>query len=356
MNQPITKEHILSALEKVKSPLSLHSILEGQYLKNVSVCDNIAKLNFELHPHEQGIQKSLESQINTALTPLGLKEYKVEFSILDGKHPPAVAASVESHMKSVIAVASGKGGVGKSTVAANLAVALAKLGFQTGLLDADIYGPSIPLLMKKVGSQPLATPQGKIVPLENYGLKLMSVGFVTEPGQAIVWRGPMIHKLLEEFFKKVEWGDLDYLVIDLPPGTGDTQLSLSQLIPLSGAVIVTTPQDVALADVEKCVKMFEKVHIPILGIVENMSYYLCSRCGERDEIFSHGGGQKAAEKWGYHYLGAIPLKTQIREGGDSGLPFVEQNLNSQESQAILEIAKQLKDRVKPVEKIHIHKT
>ena len=215
------------------------------------------------------------------------------------------------HIKNVIAVGSGKGGVGKSTVATNLALALHQQGLKVGLLDADIYGPSVPMMLGVCGEEPQANQEGGILPIEAHGIKTMSIGFIAKETQAIIWRGPMIHKMLDEFISRVAWGELDYLIVDLPPGTGDAQLSLSQLIPLTGAVVVTTPQEVALADVRRAVQMFKKVEIPLLGVIENMSYYSCPTCHERADIFSSGGGEKAARLWETKFLGGIPLVQDV---------------------------------------------
>ncbi|MGQ0812119.1 MAG: Mrp/NBP35 family ATP-binding protein [Nitrospiraceae bacterium] len=239
----------------------------------------------------------------------------------------------------VIAVSSGKGGVGKSTVAVNLAVALAQAGAKVGLLDADIYGPNIPMMM---GLQ--KTPEqkdGKITPAESHGVKLISMGFFVPEETAVVWRGPMVHTAIQQLFRDVLWGELDYLLIDLPPGTGDAQLTLTQLVSLAGAITVTTPQEVALHDVRKGMMMFEKVNVPLLGIVENMSYFLCGHCGERTEIFSHGGGERAAEKLGIPFLGRIPIDPAIRSGGDSGHPIVVADPGSPQAKAFGEIAAKL---------------
>jgi ATP-binding protein involved in chromosome partitioning len=223
-------------------------------------------------------------------------------------------------VKNTVAVASGKGGVGKSTVAVNIAVALAQDGAKVGLVDTDVYGPSIPLMMGITG-RPMMRNQ-KIVPLEKFGISVMSIGFLIDATQAVIWRGPMASGAVKQFMSDVEWGDLDYLILDLPPGTGDVQLTTAQTIPLTGAVIVTTPQDVSLSDVRKGIRMFEKVNVPVLGIVENMSYYICSHCGHRDEIFDHGGGERAAEEFKTAFLGAIPIHTPIRVSGDKGNPIV----------------------------------
>ena len=225
-------------------------------------------------------------------------------------------------VKNIIAVAAGKGGVGKSTVSTNLAAALSRLGARVGILDADVYGPSIPQMMGSP-EEPAGTEAGnKIVPAIHYDMKVISIGFFVERGGAVIWRGPMVHKLLQQFIEDVEWGELDYLIVDLPPGTGDAQLSLSQLIPVGGAVIVTTPQEVSLIDVVKAISMFKNVEIPILGIVENMSYYKCPSCGHHDEIFSHGGGKSLAQEMGVPLLAELPLHAQVRHGGDAGRPVV----------------------------------
>ena len=239
-------------------------------------------------------------------------------------------------VKHIIAVSSGKGGVGKSTVAANLAVALAASGAQVGLIDADIYGPNIPMMLGV--RKPPEQKDGKLLPAESYGVKLISMGFFVPEETAIVWRGPMVHSAIQQFFRDVLWGPLDYLLIDLPPGTGDAQLSISQLVTLAGVITVTTPQEVALHDVRKGMMMFQKVNVPLLGIIENMSYYVCKHCGEREEIFSHGGGRRAAEKLGVPFLGAIPIDPAIRAGGDEGMPIVATDPDSPQAKAFKDIA------------------
>jgi ATP-binding protein involved in chromosome partitioning len=246
-------------------------------------------------------------------------------------------------VKYVIAVSSGKGGVGKSTVSVNLAVALSVSGAKVGLLDADIYGPNIPMMMgvEKTPEQ----KDGKITPAESHGVKLISMGFFVPEETAVVWRGPMVHTAIQQLFRDVLWGELDYLLIDLPPGTGDAQLTLSQLVPLAGAITVTTPQEVALHDVRKGMMMFQKVNVPLLGIVENMSYFVCGHCGERTEIFSHGGGERAAEKLGVPFLGRIPIDPAIRDGGDTGNPIVVAHPESPQSKAFRDIADKIATRL-----------
>ncbi|RMH07097.1 MAG: ATP-binding protein [Nitrospirae bacterium] len=259
-------------------------------------------------------------------------------------------ASQQQHLlptvKYIIAISSGKGGVGKSTVAANLSVALTQLGAKVGLLDADIYGPNIPMMM---GVHAAPGKEGdKIKPAQAYGVEVMSMGFFVPEDTAVVWRGPMVHTAIQQFFRDVLWGDLDYLLVDLPPGTGDAQLSLSQLIPLTGAVAVTTPQEVALHDVRKGLMMFTKVNVPLLGIIENMSYFVCGHCGTRTDIFSHAGGEQAAKKFNIPFLGRIPIDPAIREGGDCGVPIVVANPSSPQTQAFKDVAAALQARVAEV--------
>ncbi len=250
------------------------------------------------------------------------------------------------NVKNIIAVASGKGGVGKSTVAANLALALHLQGKKVGLLDADIYGPSIPTLFGLKDKQPAVDPEKKkLLPLEKFGLKIMSIGFLMRESDAVIWRGPMIHKMLQQFLEDVDWGELDFLMIDLPPGTGDVQLSLSQLIPLSGAVIVTTPQDIALADVVRGIAMFQKVGVPVLGVIENMSYFACPHCNHRTDIFAHGGGKRMAETHQVSFLGEIPLDPKTREASDSGTPIVGLASASFPAKCFREIALKLEEQV-----------
>ena len=257
---------------------------------------------------------------------------------------PAVQDAVLPGVKHVIAVASGKGGVGKSTVSANLAVALAQTGATVGLMDADIYGPNIPMMMGV--PDPPAKEGDKIKPAEAHGVKIMSMGFFVPEETAIVWRGPMVHTAIQQFFRDVLWGELDYLLVDLPPGTGDAQLSLSQIVPLAGVVTVTTPQEVALYDVRKGLMMFKKVNVPLLGVIENMSFFVCGHCGERTEIFSFAGGERTAQKFHVPFLGRVPLDPAIREGGDAGVPIVAAVPNSPLTLAFRGVAEAVQKRVR----------
>ena len=244
------------------------------------------------------------------------------------------------NIKYKIAVASGKGGVGKSTVATNLAISLAKNGASVGLMDADAYGPSIPTMMG-IQEKPRTSPERKLIPLQRHDIKLMSIGFMVPEEQAMIWRGPMLHSAIRQFLTDVEWEELDYLIIDLPPGTGDVALTLSQAIPLTGSVIVTTPQDVALADVRRGVAMFERLGVPILGVIENMSYFLCPHCNEKTEIFSSDGGRKTSERFGVTFLGEIPLDAEVCTAGDIGVPIVAGHPDSPQAGAFGAVATEL---------------
>jgi ATP-binding protein involved in chromosome partitioning len=239
-------------------------------------------------------------------------------------------------VKNIIAVSSGKGGVGKSTVAVNLSVALARMGHRVGLLDTDVYGPNVPIM---VGVNEELTVHGqKLVPHEAYGVKVMSLGFLNRGDRPVVWRGPMLHTAVRQFLYDVEWGELDYLIVDMPPGTGDAQLSLAQLVPVQGAILVTTPQEVAMADVRKAFNMFDQVHIPVLGIVENMSYFVCPNCSEKHAIFGTGGGESLSLLFKTSLLGKIPLSLNVREAGDIGVPIVAGSPDSPQAVAFVEIA------------------
>jgi len=271
------------------------------------------------------------------------------------QHPPQSGAGANPPqenpipgVKHIIAVSSGKGGVGKSTVTVNLAVALKQEGYAVGVMDADIYGPNIPMMIG-VTKEPVKEGE-KITPAEGQGVKVISMGFFVPEDTPVVWRGPMVHSAIQQFFRDVVWGELDYLLIDLPPGTGDVPLTLSQLVPLTGAITVTTPQDVALSDVRKGMTMFKKVNVPLLGVIENMSHFVCGHCGERTEIFSHGGGEQAAKKFEIPFLGRIPLDPAIREGGDQGTPIVVKDPKSPQTQAFIQIARTLVEQIEQGEK------
>jgi len=282
-----------------------------------------------------------EKAIRGAIDGVQTVDVKLSSSVV--AHVNTQKEAVLPGVKNTIAVASGKGGVGKSTVAVNLALSLAMDGSAVGLVDADVYGPSMPTMLAIDGRPKVS--QNKLSPIEKYGLKVMSIGFLVDPMQAVIWRGPMASGAVKQFMGDVTWGELDYLIFDFPPGTGDIQLTIAQTIPLTGAVIVTTPQDVALADARKGLVMFNKLSVPVLGIVENMSYYLCTHCGEREDIFDSGGGKRTADELGVPFLGEIPLTTGMRIGGDNGNPLVRAEPDSVQAQTIRSIARNLAAQV-----------
>ncbi|MDX2090779.1 MAG: Mrp/NBP35 family ATP-binding protein [Kofleriaceae bacterium] len=336
MNEASVKE----ALGKVNDPLLGHDIVSYRILRSVEVQgdDVLVKLDIPTHAYPLAKRRELQVAIEKALKDIGAKRVNVLAEVSTAYLPAPSDKAVLKGPKNVIAVAAGKGGVGKSTVAVNLALSLAKHGAKVGLLDADVFGPSIPTMLGTPEVPATASKDSKIIPALHQGIKVISVGFFVDKEEAVVWRGPMVHRLLQQFLGDVEWGDLDYLVCDLPPGTGDVQLSLSQLIPIAGAVMVTTPQEVSIVDVVKGIAMFEKVEIPILGIVENMSYYKCPACGHTDEIFSHGGGKRLAQEIGADFFGEIPIDTRIRFGGDAGVPIVQASPDSDNALRFMDLA------------------
>ena len=316
MSNSVSPQDVLVALRSVKDPDLGRDIVTLGFIKNLEVGDNRVSFDLQLTTPACPIRDQLAAQARAAVAALGIRDVQVR---LTAQAPaPSPGRELIPQVKYTVAVASGKGGVGKSTVAANLAVALNRTGAKVGLMDTDVYGPSVPILMG--GNDAPYVLEGKIEPPVEYGVKIMSMAYFLPKDEAVIWRGPMLHKTIQQFLGDVRWGELDYLLMDLPPGTGDIQLSLSQTIPLTGAVIVSTPQDLALSVASKAIAMFQKLNVPILGIVENMSYYLCPKCGHREEIFGHGGAREAAKKLNYPFLGEIPLDLSIREQSDSGKP------------------------------------
>ncbi|MDV2494748.1 MAG: iron-sulfur cluster carrier protein ApbC [bacterium] len=318
----ITVEKVMEALSQVHDPELHRDLVSLNMVKDVKVDGTHVALTVELTTPACPMKGEIKNRVDEALVAAGAATVDLSF---DARVPQAQASAERSSVegvKNIIAVASGKGGVGKSTVAVNLTMALAKSGAQVGLLDADVYGPSIPTLMKLEHTPQVKSLDDKIIPIESYGVKLISMGFLTTKDTPVIWRGPMIHKIMQQFIRNVIWGELDYLVMDLPPGTGDTQLTLVQTVPISGAVIVTTPQELSLMDARKGLLMFERVEVPVLGIVENMSYFSCPHCEGRTDIFATGGGKGCAEELGVDLLGEIPLIPAIRECSDAGTPIV----------------------------------
>ncbi len=313
-------DDLVNALRVVQDPDLHKDIVTLNMVREMTYEKGTAAFQLVLTTPACPMKEHLENECRKALMAVpGVQAVEIDTRSEVAKRMSPESAEFLTDVKNVLFVGSGKGGVGKSTTAVNLAIALAQTGATVGLLDADVYGPNIPMMM---GSEAQLRGAGsKVIPAEAYGITLMSAGFVIKPEQAMIWRGPIVHRLLTQFLSDVHWGERDYLVVDLPPGTGDAPLSLAQSIPGAGAVIVCTPQDVALADARKAIGMFQQLRVPILGIVENMSYFLCPRCDERTEIFSHGGARQAAEAMGVPFLGEVPLNVAIREGGDNGKPI-----------------------------------
>ena len=344
----VTAEQVLEALRVVSDPDLHRDIVSLGFVQNLDIAGPRVSFDVVLTTPACPVKGELEDQARSAVMALpGVDDVAVRmtFNVTSSRAPQT--EKLIPQVKNVVAVASGKGGVGKSTVATNLAVALAASGAKVGLFDADIYGPNIPLMMG-VHEKPdmYGTDDNRIVPISRYGIKLMSIGFfVGDDDNPVIWRGPMVHGAINQFLKDVEWGELDYLIVDLPPGTGDAPLSLSQLVPIAAVVIVTTPQDVALQDVVKGVAMFEKLDVPIAGVIENMSYFCCPQCGGVTEIFGKGGGVRVSEKYHIPILGRIPLDTSIREGGDRGRPIAAVDPESALGQAFRGAAEQTAARV-----------
>lgn len=336
---PQTESEVRARLSAVADPATGNAIGGTGQLREAAVDDGVVALTIDLISPGYPLRDALEESVRAALS--GAREVKIEWGLKVPRKPPRQDQNRLPTVKNVIAVAAGKGGVGKSTVAVNMALSLSHMGASTGLLDADIYGPSVPHMMGEPQRPAGTAPEGDgIAPALYRGIPAMSVDFFVEPGRAVIWRGPMIHKLLTQFLEDVRWGELDYLIVDLPPGTGDAQLSLCQLIPITGSVIVTTPQEVALLDVRKAINMFNKLEVPVLGVAENMSGYRCPACGHHDDIFGVGGGGRLAEEFDTTVLARIPIDPAIAYGGESGHPIVETNPDGPQAKAFMELAAQ----------------
>jgi len=318
----VTQEAVMAALGAVVDPNTGRDFVGGKALKNVQIADGDVSFELELgYPARSQHPALRKALVAAARSVPGVSNVSVNITTKVTSHAVQRGVQLLPNVKNIIAVASGKGGVGKSTTAANLALALAAEGAAVGLLDADIYGPSQPMMLG-IDRRPESEDGKTMEPLENHGVQVMSIGFLVDQDEAMIWRGPMATQALEQLLRQTNWKDLDYLIVDMPPGTGDIQLTLSQRVPMTGAVIVTTPQDIALLDAKKGIKMFEKVGVPILGIVENMAVHICSNCGHVEHIFGADGGKKMAEQYGMAYLGALPLDINIRLQADSGKPTV----------------------------------
>ena len=342
----ISEEHVKDALKAVKYPGFTRDIVSFGLVKSVSIDNGEVAVQLAIATNDPNIPATIKNDVEKVLRGIGgVQNARV---LIDIHAPPAgagAAGMVTSRIpgiKHVIAVASGKGGVGKSTIAANLAVALQQTGARVGLCDCDIYGPSISLMFG-TRERPVATEENKIVPIEQYGLRLMSMGFLLDDTSPAILRGPMVTRYTQQFLRQVEWGELDYLVLDLPPGTGDIQLTIVQTVALAGAIIVTTPQEVALIDARKAATMFEKVNVPVLGLIENMSYFVSPSDGKRYDIFGSGGGEREAKRLGVPVLGQIPIDIATRESGDRGMPIVGEDPQSPVTAEFVKIARRLRE-------------
>src|SRR5512140_1647770 len=338
-----TEAAVMQALATVQEPELGGDLVSRNMVKDLTIDGTKVSFTIELTTPACPLKDEIERRVHTALDPIGATEGALDWSATVRRSTPTAPQNLPG-VKNIIAVASGKGGVGKSTISVNLAVALAKTGASVGLLDADITGPNIPMMIGAEG-QPVASPTNKITPLESHGVKVISIQFFLPEGQPIVWRGPLVGGAIQQFLRDVEWGDLDYLVVDLPPGTSDAQLTLAQSVPLTGAVLVTTPQQVSLSDVSKALQMLRRMNVPVLGLVENMSGFVCAHCGEVTEIFGRGGGEAFAAQEGIDFLGAVPLDVTVRQGADVGIPVVAQREPGPAATALTHVARAIAGKV-----------
>ena len=337
----ISEQAVLNALQSVIDPNTGRDFVSAKSIKNVKITDGVVHFTLEMaYPANSQVDGFVAALRNAALGLEGVRDAQVQSQLKVEAHGVQRGVQLLPGVKNIVAVASGKGGVGKSTTAANLALALAAEGARVGLLDADIYGPSQPMMMG-IDDRPDSTDGKTMEPLRNYGVQVMSIGFLVNRDDAMIWRGPMATQALEQMLRQTNWDDLDYLIVDMPPGTGDIQLTLSQRVPLTGAVVVTTPQDIALLDARKGIKMFEKVGVPILGVVENMAVHVCTQCGHTEHIFGADGGRKMAAEFGMDYLGALPLSMQIRVQADGGAPTVVADPQSEIAGIYKSVARQV---------------
>jgi ATP-binding protein involved in chromosome partitioning len=352
----LSKDDILAALAAVPGPDGRTPLPQSGAIDGVTIRDGKVFVAIRINPAEARAMETMRAAAEARIKALAGVASALVTLTAESEGAPARPAAAGGHgqrrppqarsipgVAKIVAVASGKGGVGKSTTACNLALGLAALGLKVGVLDADVFGPSMPRLFGISGKPDLAADGEKLKPMEKFGLKLMSIGFLVDEGAAIVWRGPMVMSALTQFLREVDWGELDVLVVDMPPGTGDAQLTMAQNVPLSGAVIVSTPQDLSLIDARRGIAMFKQVAVPLLGLVENMSYFVCPHCGGRTDIFAHGGARQEAEAHGAPFLGEIPLDMTIRETSDGGAPIVVSAPDSPQAKAYLAVAERVRD-------------
>ena len=340
----ITEAAVMEALRQVQEPELGGDLVTRNMVRDLVVDGAKVAFQIELTTPACPLKDEIETRVHAALDPIGVESVELTWGASVRRAAPRTAEKLLPGVKNVLAVASGKGGVGKSTVAVNLAVALARDGAAVGLLDADITGPNVPLMLGLEG-QPTKSEDNKIVPLTRHGVKAISIQFFVPAGQPIIWRGPLVGGAITQFLRDVDWGELDYLVIDLPPGTSDAQLTLAQAVPVSGAVLVTTPQEVSLLDVEKALAMFKRMSVPVLGLVENMTAFVCPHCGEATEIFGRGGGERFATENQLEYLGGVPLDITVRQGGDVGVPAVAQREPGPAAIALTNVARTIAARM-----------
>ena len=339
----LTQDAVMKALATVQEPELGEDLVSRNMVKDLSIEGTKVAFTIELTTPACPLKDEIQARVESALRPIGAEQIEVGWGATVRRATPTTPQLLPG-VKNIIAVASGKGGVGKSTVSVNLAVALAQAGASVGLLDADITGPNIPMMIGAEG-QPVSSPNGKITPIEAHGVKVISIQFFLPEGQPVVWRGPLVGGAIQQFLRDVEWGDLDYLVVDLPPGTSDAQLTLAQSVPITGAVLVTTPQQVSLSDVHKALAMFRRVSVPVLGIVENMSGFVCAHCGETTDIFGRGGGERFASENGLDFLGGVPLDVSLRQGADVGVPAVAQREPGPAARALTLVARAIAGKV-----------
>lgn len=345
---------MLTVLNALQDPIAQQPLPSGS-VKGVHQQGQQLQLHLQLpYPVPEAERPLWVSAVHALVAPLGITQVEIQWSVVVPHYRVRDGLRPLPGIRNIIVIASGKGGVGKSTTAANMAIALAQTGAQVGLLDADIYGPSQPLLFG-VSGKPAMTPAQKMQPHQAHGVKVNSFGFLIKEDEAAIWRGPMVIQAMNQLLTLSDWGELDYLLIDMPPGTGDIALSLAQKTPLVGAVVVTTPQDIALLDVQKGVQMFHKVGVPILGVVENMASHVCSQCGHVDAIFGQDGGQSLAERYDLPYLGALPLQRAVRECADQGTPIVQSQPQSQASQCYRQMVRRLQLQMAQLPKDSTHK-
>lgn len=354
---PVTPDQVLVALSKVLEPEVNRDIVSLHLVRDLAVRDGVVRFSIYLREAGSPLQVPIERRARKAVMAVpGVKEVQITFETTPGS-TLRDTSRLNLDARFVVAVASSKGGVGKSTVAVNLAVALGQMGQRVGLLDGDIHGPNVPLMMGISDEQPFAFGD-RIFPPQAHGITVMSMGLLVPADAPVIWRGPMMHQAIRQLLRDVMWGELDYLIVDLPPGTGDVQLTLTQTLPLAGVVMVTTPQDVALADVVKGGEMFRQLGVPVLGVIENMSYYLCPHCGQMELILGEGGGERLSQKLNVPLLGQVPLDPSVRAGGDGGLPVVLAAPSSAAGKRLLQLAELLAAHIKappvpPPAKLHI---